>query len=110
MKLDMPIDLMEMQAEKAASFLKSMANKHRLMVLCALFDGERSAGELARQLGTKQPNTSQHLFKLRAEGLVETRREAQTIYYRLASDDMKPIIEHLYRLFCKVPEQPADRG
>lgn len=93
-------DPLEIRAERAAEFLRSIANRHRLMVLCALLEGERSAGQLAELLETKQPNTSQHLFKLKAEGLVETRRDAQTIYYRLASNDVKPIIEHLKRLFC----------
>ncbi len=91
---------LEIRAEKAERFLKSIANKHRLMVLCMLLEDELSAGQLAERLGTKQPNASQHLFKLKAEGLVETRREAQTIYYRLASNDVKPIIKHLERLFC----------
>jgi ArsR family transcriptional regulator, virulence genes transcriptional regulator len=93
-------DPLEIRAERAAEFLKSIANKHRLMVLCVLLEGELSAGQLAERLETKQPNTSQHLFKLKAEGLVATRRDAQTIYYRLASDDVKPIIEHLKRMFC----------
>ena len=95
------LELVELQAQKAADFLKTMANKHRLMVLCALLEGEHSAGQLAERLGATQPNTSQHLFKLKAEGLVETRRAAQTIFYRLASTDIKPIIEHLHRLFCE---------
>ena len=91
---------MEPRAEQAAAFLRSMANKHRLMILCALSEREHSAGELAERIGLRQPNTSQHLFKLRAEGLVETRRDAQTIYYRLASDDVRRIIDCLYQRFC----------
>lgn len=93
-------DPLEIRAERAAEFLRSIANRHRLIVLCALLEGELSAGQLAERLETKQPNTSQHLFKLKAEGLVATRRDAQTIYYRLASNNVKPIIEHLKRMFC----------
>ncbi len=97
-----PIDFtgMEPRAEQAAAFLRSMANKHRLMILCALSEREHSAGELAERIGLRQPNTSQHLFKLRAEGLVDTRRDAQTIYYRLASEDVRRIIDCLYQRFC----------
>lgn len=91
---------MEARAAEAAEFLKSMAHKHRLMILCALVEGERPAGELAEMLGVSQPNASQHLFKLRVQGLVETRRVGTTIYYRLASKTVRPIIEQLYESFC----------
>jgi DNA-binding transcriptional ArsR family regulator len=92
---------MEGQARRAAEFLRSLANEHRLLILCALVEGERSVGELANLLGIAQPNASQHLFKLKAEGLVAARRDAQTIYYRLASRHVRPIIAHLHAMFCK---------
>lgn len=92
---------MEGQARRAAEFLRSLASEHRLLILCALAEGERSVGELATLLGIAQPNASQHLFKLKSEGLVTARREGQTIYYRIASRHVKPIIGHLHAMFCK---------
>jgi ArsR family transcriptional regulator len=91
---------MAASAEQAAQFLRTLASKHRLMILCALAEGESSVGALAERLAIAQPNVSQHLFKLKAEGLVAARREAQTIHYRLASDEVRPIIEQLYAMFC----------
>lgn len=91
---------MAASAEQAAQFLRTLASKHRLMILCALADGECSVNTLAERLGIAQPNVSQHLFKLKAEGLVAARRDAQTIHYSLASDDVRPIIAHLYGMFC----------
>lgn len=92
---------MEGQARRAAEFLRSIASEHRLLILCALVEGERSVGELAELLGIAQPNASQHLFKLKSEGLVAARRSGQTIYYRLASKHVKPIIAHLHAMFCE---------
>jgi ArsR family transcriptional regulator len=92
---------MQASAEAAAQFLRTLASPHRLMILCALAEGERSVGALAERLGIAQPNVSQHLFKLKAEGLVASRREGQTIFYRLASAEVRPIIEHLYGIFCR---------
>jgi DNA-binding transcriptional ArsR family regulator len=89
------------QARRAAEFLRSLASEHRLLILCALVEGERSVGALAGLLGITQPNASQHLFKLKSEGLVAARRDAQTIYYRLASRHVRPIIAHLHAMFCK---------
>jgi DNA-binding transcriptional ArsR family regulator len=92
---------MEGQARRAAEFLRSLASEHRLLILCALVERERSVGELAGLLGIAQPNASQHLFKLKSEGLVAARRDAQTVYYRLASRHVRPIIAHLHAMFCK---------
>jgi len=89
------------RARQAADFLRSLANEHRLLILCALVEGERSVGELAARLGITQPNASQHLFKLKSEGVVATRRAGQTIYYRLASDRIAPLIMQLHAMFCR---------
>jgi DNA-binding transcriptional ArsR family regulator len=70
------------------------------MVLCSLVEGEISAGELSRRLGLTQSNLSRHLATLREEGLVATRREATTIYYRIASDRVRTILETLHGMFC----------
>ncbi len=92
---------MEKQARRAADFLRSISNEHRLMILCALIEGDCSVGELADKLGIAQPNVSQHLFRLKSEHLVSARRDGQTIHYRLASKHVQPIIAHLHAMFCK---------
>ncbi|TVQ40773.1 MAG: transcriptional regulator [Geminicoccaceae bacterium] len=94
-------------AEHAALFLKALTNPHRLMILCLLDGCERSVSELEQHLGLRQPTLSQQLAKLRAEGLVETRRDGKFVYYRLASHEAREVIGVLYRLFCAEPA-PAD--
>ena len=89
------------QAGRAAEFLQSLANPHRLMILCTLIDGERSAGELGRMLDLRAPTLSQHLSRLRREGLIAQRRAGTTIHYRLAGSDVEPILRELHRLFCQ---------
>jgi ArsR family transcriptional regulator len=87
-------------AHEAASFLKSLTHPHRLMILCLLDGQERSVSELEERLGLRQPTLSQQLAKLRAEGLVETRRSGKFIYYRLASPEAREVIAVLFQLFC----------
>ncbi len=87
-------------AAQAASFLRTMANEHRLAILCALGEGARSVGELAELVGASQPNVSQHLAKLKALQLVDGRREGTTIRYSLASKDASAIIAILHRRYC----------
>jgi DNA-binding transcriptional ArsR family regulator len=89
---------------RAAAFLKAVANANRLMILCELKAGERSVSELERVVPLAQSALSQHLAKLREEGLVATRREAQTIYYRLTDERVARLIDTLAELFCQVPE------
>ena len=88
-------------AALAAQLLKAMANPHRLMLLCLLNQGELSVGQLNQTLALPQSSLSQHLAKLRNAGLVSTRRDAQTIYYALASAEVKAIIATLYSLYCE---------
>lgn len=87
-------------AGDAARLLKALANDKRLMVLCLLVEGERSVGELNAELDLSQSALSQHLAVLRADGLVDTRREAQTIYYSLAKGPAQRIIETLHDIYC----------
>ena len=98
-----PTSELEAHAAAAESFLRSIANRHRLMVLCLLVEGEISAGDLSRRLELTQSNLSRHLSTLREEGLVATRREATTIYYRIASDRVRTILETLHGMFCTGP-------
>lgn len=87
-------------ASQACNLLKCMANTHRLMLICHLMDGRKSVGELAEAVGLGQSNASQHLSQLRLHGLVTTEREAQTIYYSIASEPARQVIQVLYDQFC----------
>lgn len=95
------VDQMARHAEEAAAFLKLMANPHRLMILCHLQGAEMSVGELNAHLPVSQSALSQHLAILRNSGLVATRRDQQTIYYRLASPETSSIMDELYEQFCR---------
>ncbi len=88
-------------AREATGFLKALANENRLLILCHLADGEKSVGALEALLGIRQPTLSQQLARLRTENFVKTRREAKTIYYSLASEEVVLIIQLLYKLFCE---------
>lgn len=84
----------------AAKLLRSLANEKRLLILCQLYSGERSVGELEQVVSLSQSALSQHLAKLRAAGVVATRREAQTIYYSLKDPGAEQVIGALYAHFC----------
>jgi DNA-binding transcriptional ArsR family regulator len=94
------VDGMAAKAREAARFLKALAHESRLMILCHLCEGEKSVGELEQRLMLRQPTVSQQLARLRSEGLVTTRRHGKAIYYRLASDETRAIIEAVHRVFC----------
>lgn len=94
---------LEARAEEVAALLASMANAKRLLVLCHLVKGECSVGDLAVVAGLNQSALSQHLGKMRLQGLVTTRREGQTIYYSLASREVRRVLETLYELYCAPP-------
>ncbi|WP_320198438.1 ArsR/SmtB family transcription factor [Agrobacterium sp. rho-13.3] len=84
----------------AAGLLSAMANPKRLMILCSLVEGEVPVGVLATQVGLSQSALSQHLSKLRAQRLVKTRRDAQTIYYSSTSESVKKILSTLEAIYC----------
>ena len=88
------------QAEKAADLLKAMANPQRLRVLCLLVEGERSVGQLNAEVELSQSALSQHLAKLREEGLVSTRKDAQTVYYSLVPGPALDVIRVLHSVYC----------
>jgi len=94
------VEALHTSARRASTLLKSMGNPHRLVVLCQLLAGERSVGELERLVGLSQSALSQHLARLRRDGLVKTRRSAQTIYYSLAGEEASQVLATLYRLYC----------
>ncbi len=92
------------KAVDAANLLKSMSNESRLLILCNLAEGEKSVGELQDLVELSQSALSQHLAVLRRDGLVTTRRSAQSIFYSLASEPAKAIMGTLYAYFC-APEK-----
>ena len=94
-------------AEQASELLKSLANRHRLLIVCQLIDGERSVGELTAFVGIRDTTMSQHLALLRKDGIVKTRREGQTIFYSISSSPARQVLEALYQNFC-AKEQPKE--
>lgn len=93
---------MEKNSARAVALLKAMANERRLQILCILHDNELSVGELCQILQLSQSALSQHLAWLRRDGLVATRKEAQTVYYSLSSNEVKQMIHLLHGLYCSV--------
>ncbi|PBB66263.1 transcriptional regulator [Mesorhizobium sp. WSM4312] len=91
---------LDKQAREASELLAAMANEKRLMILCHLLDGETSVNELAELVAMNQSALSQQLSKLRALKLVDTRRDAQQVYYRLASVEVERILQTLYGIYC----------
>jgi ArsR family transcriptional regulator len=95
------------QAARVGDILRALANERRLMILCKLVEwGEATVGSLAEAVGLSQSALSQHLAKMREEGIVAYRRESQTLWYRVAEQRTETLLGHLYELYC-VPEQPS---
>lgn len=106
----MNVSEMQKSARAASSLMDMLSNENRLMILCQLSGGEKSVGQLAELIGARQVAVSQQLAILRREGLVEPRREAQSIFYSLASEEASKVIHTLYEVFCSTVEtnQAAD--
>ena len=99
-----PMDLatFETRAGQVADTLKAIGNARRLMLLCKLVEhGEMTVGDLARDVGLSQSACSQHLAKMREEGLVNFRRESQTLWYAISDERIETLLATLYQLFCK---------
>ncbi len=96
---------MASNSKRACEFLKALAHESRLMMLCILAEGEKSVSELEDHLGLRQPTVSQQLARLRADGLVATRRDGKTIYYSVASDEARIVIGAIYDVFCRKPRK-----
>ncbi len=109
MKLDLADDTAEMLANagEAADFLKKLANRNRLMIVCALVDGERSVRDLEDTLGIRQPGLSQQIAELREAGFIVGRKESKSVHYRLADGRVAEFITVMNRLFCNVPSQDS---
>ncbi|WP_025819625.1 ArsR/SmtB family transcription factor [Shewanella marina] len=97
----MNIEIMQERADHAVVLLKALANERRLFILCYLLnEGEMCVGEMNKKLGLSQSALSQHLAWLRKDGLVATRKEAQTVYYSLKSPEVSEIIKLLDNMYC----------
>ncbi|MFA6266171.1 MAG: metalloregulator ArsR/SmtB family transcription factor [Pseudolabrys sp.] len=95
------LDRMSGNAKRASEFLKALAHESRLLMLCILAEGEKSVSELEDLLSLRQPTVSQQLARLRADGLVSTRRDGKTVYYSLASEEARVVIGAVYDVFCR---------
>jgi ArsR family transcriptional regulator, virulence genes transcriptional regulator len=88
-------------ADQAAALLRSLGNERRLLILCTLIGaGESSAGDLAAAVELSPSAASQHLARMREEGLVETRREAQSVLYRIADPNLERLVALLKDIYC----------
>ncbi|MAU96572.1 MAG: transcriptional regulator [Fulvimarina sp.] len=90
--------------EEAVSLLKRLGHPSRLLIVCRLIEGEMSVAEMEDELGLRQPSLSQQLGELRNAGIIEPRREAKNVVYRLADAKAERLVETLHGLFC--PDQP----
>ena len=105
----MDVSALGAKAADAAALMKALANEHRLLILCHLIsEGEMPVGRLVETVGLSQSALSQHLARLRIEGLVEFRRDAQTLHSRVADPRAAQVLELLRDLFC--PELATDRS
>ncbi len=99
-KADLDLDELLENAKKASEFLKALSHESRLVILCLLTEGEKSVTEIEQLLKLRQPAVSQQLARLRADDLVETRRDGKNIYYTLARPEVRQVIEALHSAFC----------
>jgi DNA-binding transcriptional ArsR family regulator len=99
-RLRLNTELMHDAAEEATAVLRTLANADRLLLLCQLSQGEKSVGELEELLDLHQPTLSQQLGVLRAEGLVDTRREGKRIFYSVTDRRVMVLLKTLYQLYC----------
>jgi DNA-binding transcriptional ArsR family regulator len=107
MKLDLAPQAADLvaSAHEATEFLKKFAHPSRLMIVCALVDGERSVRDLEDTLAIRQPGLSQQIAELREAGLIVGRKESKHMFYRLADGRVRDFIEQMYRMFCAQPDK-----
>lgn len=94
------IEQMQEHAVEAAGLMSALGNESRLLILCLLAEGEQSVGDLNNVIPLSQSALSQQLARLRRQGLVKTRREAQTIYYSLPEGPTERVIHLLHDIYC----------
>ena len=93
--------MMQKRASEVSALLKILSHPKRLLILCQLVEQERAVGDLAALVGAREAAVSQQLTLLRKDGMVTTRRDGRTIFYRLARTDLKSLIGFLYATYCK---------
>ena len=98
---EIDLDTLVANARGASEFLKALSHEARLMILCLLADGEKSVTEIEQTLSLRQPAVSQQLARLRADDLVEARRDGKNIYYSLARTEVRDVIGVLHDAFCR---------
>lgn len=98
---EISLDDMKRSAGEASEFLRAIAHPQRLLVLCQLSQAEKSVGQLAELIDMRQSTLSQHLARLKGDGLLTARRDGTSVYYSLARSEIVPVIEALYAVFCK---------
>lgn len=100
--VELDLETFEQKATEVSDILRALANERRLMILCKLVEwGEANVTTLTEAVGLSQSALSQHLAKMRDEGIVATRRESQTIWYRIADPRIEQLFSVLYELYCK---------
>jgi DNA-binding transcriptional ArsR family regulator len=105
MEISDDLGQMAQNAQDASEFLKALAHESRLLILCILAEGEKSVSDLETLLAQRQSTVSQQLARLRLDGLVSTRREGKSVYYRLADEDVRSILQAVYSVFCHKPKR-----
>jgi len=95
---------MRAAADESSALLKALSNRHRLLVLCQLIDGEKSVGQLADFIGVRASTASQHLALLRRDRIIASRRDGQTIWYRISSEPALAVMQILYETYCPAPK------
>lgn len=100
MSVPAELSALESRAASAAALLRALANERRLLILCRLASGEASVGALQAQLGLPQSVLSQHLAVLREEGILATRRQSRTIFYRIADASKTRLVSVLASIYC----------
>lgn len=98
----MDLRKLEEQSEKVSALLKALANEKRLMIVCILCKGEKNVGELEQVIGLSQSALSQHLARLRRDGIVDTRREAQTIYYSIKDPAVPKLLHQMSAIYTEM--------
>jgi DNA-binding transcriptional ArsR family regulator len=99
------LEMMMESACDAAALLKALSHEGRLMIMCQLVDGEKSVSQLEAKLDIRQAAVSQQLARLRLEGLVESRRDGKTIYYSIADERPRRVLELMYAMYCKTSDK-----
>lgn len=97
---NLDLSQIEENSAQAANLLKLLSNQHRLLILCHLVQGELCVSELESRLDISQSSLSQHLARLRSQGIVEFRKQSTTVYYRLSDHKAQRVLQTLYELYC----------